>query len=158
MPVPNVSGSTRTTRSDSSPFDSSGVSDRMRDVPRNVGSPMTQAMPSPSACAASQVSTIDPSCVADPWRTGTPLLRMEVGTLASGITARMTGSALALASAGARELVGRGARVVPGEPDPLEALLPRLGEPVSGLRAVPDDGEAAGRAARQHHLPLGVRQ
>src|SRR6266568_1848819 len=32
MPVPNASGSTRTTRSNSSPLASSGVSDRTRDV------------------------------------------------------------------------------------------------------------------------------
>ena len=38
-------------------------------------------------------------------------------------------------------------QVDPVEPDPLEPLLPRLGEPVPGLGAVPDDGEAPGRAA-----------
>ena len=51
MPEPNASGSMRTTRSNSSPLASSGVSDRTRDVARNAGSPMTQAIP--SACAAS---------------------------------------------------------------------------------------------------------
>jgi hypothetical protein len=98
--VPNASGSTRTTRSNSSPFDSSGVSDRTRDVARNVGSPMTQAIP--SACSASQVSRIESSSATGPWTTGTPLLRMEVGTLASGSTARMTGSASAMTSSGVR--------------------------------------------------------
>ena len=63
---------------------------------------MTQAMPSPSACSASQVSRIEPSSDADPWTTGTPLLRMDVGTLASGSTARMTGSASAMTSSGVR--------------------------------------------------------
>ncbi len=61
---------------------------------------MTQAIP--SACAASQVSRIEPRSEADPCTTGTPLLRMEVGTLASGSTARMTGSASAMTSSGVR--------------------------------------------------------
>ena len=52
----------------------------------------------------------------------------------------------------------REASVDPVEPDPLEPLLPRLGEPVPGLGAVADDGEAARRAAEQQHLPLGVGQ
>ena len=52
----------------------------------------------------------------------------------------------------------REARVDPVEPDPLEPLLPRLREPVPGLGAVPDDGEAPRRAAEQQHLPLGVGQ
>ena len=90
------------------------------------------------------------------WTTGRPLLRIDVGTLASGSTARMTGSASAMTSlrravvdaqAGHRELV---------EPDAFETLPPRLGESVPGLRAVADDGEASRRAARQQHLPLGV--
>ena len=38
----------------------------------------------------------------DPCSTGTPLLRTEVGTLASGSTARMTGSASAMTSSGVR--------------------------------------------------------
>ena len=46
----------------------------------------------------------------------------------------------------------------PVEPDALEPFLPRLGEPVPGLGAVADDGEAAGRAAEQQHLPLRVGQ
>ena len=45
-----------------------------------------------------------------------------------------------------------------GQPDPLEPVLPRLGEAVPGLGAVADDGEAARRAAQQQHLPLGVGQ
>jgi hypothetical protein len=61
---------------------------------------MTQAIP--SACAASQVSRIELRSEADPWTTGTSLLRMEVGTLASGSTARMTGSASAMTSSGVR--------------------------------------------------------
>ena len=44
----------------------------------------------------------------------------------------------------------------PVEADPLQPLLPRLGEAVPGLGAVADDGEAARRAALQQHLPLGV--
>jgi hypothetical protein len=36
--------------------------------------------------------------------------------------------------------------------------LPRLGEPVPGLGAVPDNGEAPGRAAQQQHVPLCVGQ
>ena len=46
----------------------------------------------------------------------------------------------------------------PVESDPVEAFLPRLGEPVPGLGPVSDDGEAPGRAASQHHLPLRVRE
>ena len=61
---------------------------------------MTQAIP--SACAASQVSRIESRSDVEPWTTGTPLLRMEVGTLASGSTARMTGSASAMTSSGVR--------------------------------------------------------
>ena len=52
----------------------------------------------------------------------------------------------------------QGGQVDPVEPDPLEPFLPRLGEPVPGLGAVPDDGEAPGRAAEQQHLPLRVGQ
>ncbi|CAB4705304.1 unannotated protein [freshwater metagenome] len=37
-----------------------------------------------------------------PCSTGTPLLRTEVGTLASGIAARITGSASAITSVGVR--------------------------------------------------------
>ncbi len=78
------------------PFDSSAVSDRTRDVAWKVPSArpsalMTQAIP--SAFAASQVSRTESSSDVDPCTTGTSLLRMEVGTLASGSTARMTGSA-----------------------------------------------------------------
>jgi hypothetical protein len=61
---------------------------------------MTQAIP--SACAASQPSRIELSSEARPCTTGTPLVRMEVGTLASGSTARMTGSASAMTSFGVR--------------------------------------------------------
>ena len=61
---------------------------------------MTQAMP--SACVASQVSRIEPRSDVGPWTTWTPLLRMEIGTLASGNTARMTGSASAMTSSGVR--------------------------------------------------------
>jgi len=46
----------------------------------------------------------------------------------------------------------------PVEADPFEALRPRLGEAVPGLGAVPDDGEAPRRAAKQQHLPLRVGQ
>ena len=52
---------------------------------------MTQAVP--SGCSASQASRTVPRSEADPWTPGTPVLRMEVGTLASGSAARMTGSA-----------------------------------------------------------------
>ena len=38
----------------------------------------------------------------DPWTTGMPLLRIEVGTLASGSAARITGSASAITSSGVR--------------------------------------------------------
>jgi hypothetical protein len=61
---------------------------------------MTHAVP--SACAASHASRIWPSSAVDPWTTGRPLLRMEVGTLASGSTARMTGSASVMTSSGVR--------------------------------------------------------
>ena len=52
----------------------------------------------------------------------------------------------------------REARLISVEPDPREPFLPRLREPVPGLGAVADDGEAPGRAAEQQHLPLGVGQ
>ena len=61
---------------------------------------MTQAIP--SACAASQVSRTEPRSEYPRRTTGTPLLRMEVGTLASGSAARMTGSASAMTSVGVR--------------------------------------------------------
>ena len=61
---------------------------------------MTQAIP--SSCSASQVSRIESRSDTDPCTTGTPLLRIEVGTLASGSTARMTGSASAITSSGVR--------------------------------------------------------
>src|ERR1039457_6044651 len=151
----------RTTRSNSSPFDSSGVSDRTRDVARavfskNAGSPMTQAIP--SACAASQVPRIEPRSETDPCTTGTSLLLLEAGTLASGSTARMTGSASAMTPSGVRRLMLREPRVCPAARVPPEPFLPRLGEPVPGLGTVPDDGEAQGRAAAQQHLPLCVGQ
>ena len=50
---------------------------------------------------------------------------------------------------------GQGA---PVQPDPLEPLLPRLGEAVPGLGAVPDDRQAPGWAADEQHLPLRVGQ
>jgi hypothetical protein len=100
IPVPNASGSTRTTRSNSRPFTSSGVSDRTRDVAGNAGSPTTQAIP--SSCSASQAPTIPSSSAIEAWTTGTPVLRIEVGTLASGRAARITGSASAMTSAGVR--------------------------------------------------------
>jgi hypothetical protein len=105
MSVPKVSGSMSTTRSNSRPLASTGDSDRMREVGRKApagrsATPITLAIP--SSCAASQVSRIAPSSDADRCTTGAPLLRTEVGTLASGRTARMTGSASAITSAGVR--------------------------------------------------------
>ena len=61
---------------------------------------MTQAIP--SALSASQPSSTEPSSDDGPWTTGIPLLRTEVGTLASGRTARITGSASAMISSGVR--------------------------------------------------------
>ena len=61
---------------------------------------MTQAMP--SACAACQVSRIEARSDVDPCTTGISLLRMEVGTLASGKTDLITGSASAITSSGVR--------------------------------------------------------
>ncbi len=43
-----------------------------------------------------------------------------------------------------------------GQPDARQPLLPGLGEAAARLRAVADDGEAAGGTAQQQHLPLGV--
>ena len=62
---------------------------------------MTQ--PIPSACVG-QPGVDDRVQLGDVTRgaTGTPLLRIEVGTLASGSTARMTGSASAMTSSGVR--------------------------------------------------------
>ena len=146
----------RTTRSNSSPFDSSGVSDRTRDVARNVGSPMTQAIP--SACAASQVSRIEPRSEADPCYDG------DAGAADGGrhVGVREHGPDDRLGfrhDLFRRPVVdAQGGQVDPVEPDPLEPFLPRLREPVPGLGAVPDDGEAPGRAAEQQHLPLRVGQ
>ena len=50
---------------------------------------MTQVIPSP--CEASYVSRIEPRSEADPCTTVTPLLRIEVGTLAYGSTAQREG-------------------------------------------------------------------
>ena len=47
-------------------------------------------------------SRIEPSSDVDPWTTGMPLLRIDVGTLASGSTALITGSASAMTSSGVR--------------------------------------------------------
>ena len=98
-----LSGSTRTTRSNSSPFDSSGVSDLTRDVARNgtataraddAGGPVgMRGEPGVQDRAQLQGGSVDD---------GMPLLRMDVGTLASGITALMTGSASAMTSSGVR--------------------------------------------------------
>ena len=104
MPSPNDSGSTSTTGSNSSPLDRSGVSERTRGVGRKVPSsislPMTQAIP--SSWAATQVSMMDASPAVAPCSTGTPLLRTEVGTSASGNTVLITGSASAITSSGVR--------------------------------------------------------
>jgi hypothetical protein len=61
---------------------------------------ITQAVP--STCVASHVSMIDVRSATAPCATGTPVLRIEVGTLASGTAARITGSAAAMTSAGVR--------------------------------------------------------
>ena len=53
-------------------------------------------------------------------------------------------------------MIVRDASVDAVEADALEALLPRLDEPVPRLGAVADDGEAPRRAPQQQHLPLGV--
>ena len=86
---PNASGSTTTTRSNSSPFASSGVRERTRDVAAKAGSPITHAMP--SACSSSQPSTIA-SQLATPSRArrGCRCCGRMSGTFASGIAARMT--------------------------------------------------------------------
>lgn len=52
--------------------------------------------------AASQVSRIEFRSAIDPWMTGLSLLRIEVGTLAAGSAALMTGSASAMISIGVR--------------------------------------------------------
>jgi hypothetical protein len=61
---------------------------------------MTQASPSP--WPASQPSTMEPTSDVDPCTTGIPLRRIDVGTFASGSTARMTGSASAMTSSSVR--------------------------------------------------------
>lgn len=100
MPSPNRSGSTSTTRSNSSPFASSGVSERTRSRAANPGSPITHAMP--SGCSASQASRITSRSAIGARVTGIPLLRTEVGTFASGIAARISGSASSMISLGVR--------------------------------------------------------
>ena len=61
---------------------------------------MTQPMP--SACPSSHAATTASRSATEPCSTGTPLLRIDVGTFASGSTARITGSASAMTSAGVR--------------------------------------------------------
>ena len=104
MPVPKASGSTSTTRSNSSPFACSGVSARTRDVGgsarTSIEVPITAAMP--SECVASHASRIAPSSDIAPCATGMPFPRTDTGTLAVGIAARMTGSASAMTSRGVR--------------------------------------------------------
>src|SRR5262249_20206996 len=149
MPLPNVSGSMRTTRSNSSPLASSGVSDETRDVAWNVGSPMTQAIPSPSACAASQVPRIEPSSAAEPWTTGTPGRGEGGGPVGSGAPGRDAGSGSRHALPRRPVVDRQRAQLDRAEAGPFEPFLPRPGEPVPGLGAVPDDREAPGRAAQQ---------
>ena len=117
---------------------------------------MTQAIP--SACAASQVSRIES--------------RSDGGSVDDGDAAAADGGRhVGVREHGPDDRLGlghdllrrpvvdaQGGQVDPVEPDPLEPFLPRLGEPVPGLGAVPDDGEAPGRAAQQQHLPLRVGQ
>lgn len=61
---------------------------------------MTQ--PVPSGFSRSHPSTTDSSSPTRAWVTGIPEDRIDVGTLASGISARITGSASAMISAGVR--------------------------------------------------------
>ena len=89
--------STSTTRSNSSPFAVSGVSDLTRSVATKVGSPITQAMPSPSHSASTRSRS-----AWTPWITGNPELRIDTGTFASGSTARITGAASSMISDGVR--------------------------------------------------------
>ena len=103
IPSPNASGSTRTTRSNSRPFVSSGASDgtlRSPATPGHVGDHRSRRQ-----CRRSSRRARCRAPIADPTSnrmTGTPLLRTDVGTLASGITALMTGSASAITSSGVR--------------------------------------------------------
>ncbi len=61
---------------------------------------MTHAVP--SACSASHAPRTASRSATAPWATGTPVLRTDVGTFASGIAARTTGSASAMISRGVR--------------------------------------------------------
>ena len=113
--------------------------------PSNSPTPMTQAIP--SACSASQASRIES--------------RSDVGSVHDGYAgAADRGRHVGVREHGPDDRLGlrhdlfrrpvvdaqrRQVDVV--EPDPREPFLPRLGEPVPGLGAVADDGEAAGRAA-----------
>jgi hypothetical protein len=122
----------------------------------NVGSPMTQAMP--SAWAQSQVSED----------------RAQLGgrSVDNGHTAATDGDRhIGVREHGSDHRLGfrhdflRGpvvdaqrGQVDVAEPDPLEPFLPGLREPVPGLGAVADDREAPRRAAPQQHLPLRVGQ
>ncbi len=56
----------------------------------------------PSVCWASHDSIIEVDSDVRPCTTGMPLRRMEVGTLASGRTVRMIGSASVMISSGVR--------------------------------------------------------
>ncbi len=127
-----------------------------RASPGSAGSPMTQAIP--SAWAASQPSRIELSSGAEPCATGSAAAAdrgRHVGVREHrpddrlGLGHDLRRRPVVDAQRGQADLV---------EADPLEPFLPRLGEPVPGLGPVADDGEAAGRAAQQQHLPLRVGQ
>ena len=156
MPAPNVSGSTRTTRSNSSPFDSSGVSDRTRDVAWNVGiADRRRRSRRRARRARCRGSSPGPSRSVYDGDAGAADGGRHVGVRERGPDDRLGFGHDLLR----RPVVdAQRGQVDPVEPDPLEPLLPRLGEAVPGLGAVPDDGEAPGRAAEQQHLPLGVGQ
>ena len=153
----------RTTRSNSSPFASSGVSDRTRDVARAVSSVFQERgiaddagdpvgmRGEPGVEDRAQIRSRS-SCDGD---AGAADGGRHVGVREHGPDDRL----------GFRHDLFRrpvvdvqGGQADPVEPDPLKPFLPRLREPVPGLGAVPDDGEAPGRAAEQQHLPLRVGQ
>src|SRR5699024_1364643 len=84
VPVPNDSGRTSTTRSNSSPLASSGVSRCTRGWSGRSRSCSAVAITadSPSVCCSSQLSSSSDSWSSEPWVTGSPVLRTEVGTFA----------------------------------------------------------------------------
>ena len=145
----------RTTRSNSSPLASSGVSERTRDVAGNAGWPMTRRSRRRVRRARRRGPTQIRGRSVDDGDAGAADGDRHVGVRERGPDDRLGfGHDLFRCPV----VDAQRGQVDLAQPDPLQPFLPRLGEPVPGLGPVPDDGEAPGRAAGQQHLPLRVGQ